>query len=231
VKPPNVPTPPTPQSSALESLQQEKLVEEIRKLKLENQALAQPPPAPPNQSIPIWTACIAAFVALLAPQIVAAKQAAADRRKEMRLALAQYGANYAAAIHHIQWLTWKPANNVSLTASDLDAYDNSMNLLFPPLVGSFLTASALRPDLFSEMKSLNDRIFDIDLKIGQHIAEVRNTWNEDGVLLTELFGHVNTLWNEVPTKFGSFMNMIDDPSMTLHRTTPPYSSPNLSSSA
>lgn len=210
VTPPNVAAPPTPQPSAVESLQQEKLVEEIRKLKLENEALAQHPVAPLSQSIPIWAACIAAVVALLVPLIAAAKQAEADRRKEMRLAVAQYGANYAAAIHHVQWLTWKPANQVSLTAGDLDAYDNAMHLLFPPLVGSFLTASALKPDLFSEMKKLNDRIFEIDSKIGQHIAEVRKTWTEDGVLLRELFGSVNTLWDEVPTKFKGFMNVIDE---------------------
>jgi len=42
----------------------------------------------------VWTA-------LLVPQIVAVKQAVADRNKDMRLALAQYGAKYAAAVHHI----------------------------------------------------------------------------------------------------------------------------------
>jgi hypothetical protein len=198
--------PPTAQPSELDRLQLEKLVEEIKKLKLENQALSQPQPAPTNQSIPIWAASIAAVVALLVPQIVAAKQARTDRRKGMRLAVAQFGGNCAAAVHHIQWLTWKPAYDLSLTTADFDAYDNAMHLLFPQLIGSFLTASALNPALFAQMKELNDRIVELDSKIGQLIAEARNTGHEDRIKLTEFHLVVNELWDTLPVKFQAFMN-------------------------
>jgi hypothetical protein len=55
-KKPNVAAPPTAQPSELDRLRQEKLDEQIKKLRLENQDLSQPPPAPVNQSIPIWVA-------------------------------------------------------------------------------------------------------------------------------------------------------------------------------
>jgi hypothetical protein len=204
----NVAEPPTAQPSELDRLQQEKLVEEIKKLKLENQALSQPQPAPTNQSVPIWAACIAAVVALLVPQIAAAKQAAADRRKEMRLAVAQFGGNCAAAIHHIQWLTWKPAHDLRLTTVDFDAYDNQMDLLFPQLIGSFLTASAVNPSLFVQMKEVHDEIIDIDSKIGQLTAEARSTGHENRVTLTEFHKVVNKLWDALPVKFQAFMNIL-----------------------
>jgi hypothetical protein len=207
-KKPYVAAPPTAQTSELDRLRQEELVEKIKKLRLENQALSQPPPAPANQSIPIWVACIAAFVALLGPQIVLANQARVDRRKEKRLALAQFGGNCAAAIHHIQWLTWKPAQNLSLTTTDFDAYDNAMHLLFPQLIGSFLTASALNPILFAKMKKVHDEVIDTDSKIGQLIAKARSTGstnNEDRVKLTEFHNAVNKLWDALPVEFQDFM--------------------------
>jgi hypothetical protein len=197
--------PPDVQASELDALRKEKLSEEITKLKLENQALSRPPTSQPSTPIPIIAACIAAVVALIVPQITAAKQAAADRRKERRLALAQYGGYYASAVHHIQWLTWKTAHRVPLNTADLDAYDNAMDLLFPQLIGSFLTASALNPDLFSEAKELYDRIVKIDEQIGQHIAEIRKTGNEDAVILTSIHTDVNAFWNEVPARFKQFM--------------------------
>jgi hypothetical protein len=117
-------------------------------------------------------------VELLVPQITSANQAGADRRKEMRLALAQFGGDCAAAIHHIQWLTWKPAHDLGLTTADFDAYDNAMNLLFPQLIGSFLTASALNPSLVAQMKKVHDEIIDTDSTIGQLVAKARSTNHE-----------------------------------------------------
>jgi hypothetical protein len=187
----------------LDRLQQQELAEEITKLKLENKALSQPPPAPANQSIPIWAACIAAFVALLAPQIVLANQILADRRKERRLGVAQFGGSCAAAIHHIQWLTWKPAQNVSLTIADFDAYDNAMHLLFPQLTGSFLTASALNPSFSVRIKNLHDQIIVTDSKIGQLTAEARRANNEDRDKLTEFHQAVNKLWDALPKDFSA----------------------------
>jgi len=202
-------TPPVAQTSEFDRLQQEELIEQIKKLKLESQALSQalsqPPPPPADQSIPIWAACIAAFVALLVPQITSANQAGADRRKEMRLALAQFGGNCAAAIHHIQWLTWKPAHDLGLTTADFDAYDNAMNLLFPQLIGSFLTASALNPSLFAQMKKVHDEIVDTDSTIGQLVAKARSTNNEDRVKLTEFHKVVNKLWDALLVEFQAFM--------------------------
>jgi hypothetical protein len=199
----NVVAPLTAQPSELDRLRQQELAEEITKLQLENKALSQPPPSQANQSIPIWVACIAAFVALLGPQIVLVMQARADRRKEMRLALAQFGGTCAAAIHHIQWLTWKPAQNLSLTTADFDAYDNAMDLLFPQLTGSFLTASALNPSFSTQIKTLHDEIIDTDSKIGQLTAKARRTNNEDRDKLMEFHHAVNKLWDALPEGFST----------------------------
>ena len=80
-----------------------------------------------------------------------------------------------------------------------------MHQLLPQLIGSFLTASAQKPGLFAEMKEVNHSIIEIDSRIGQHIAEVRKTGNEDGAMLTELHHQVNRLRYEVPEKFEGFM--------------------------
>jgi hypothetical protein len=123
----------------------------------------------------------------------------------MRLALAQFGGDCAAAIHHIQWLTWKPAHDLGLTTADFDAYDNAMNLLFPQLIGSFLTASALNPSLVAQMKKVHDEIIDTDSTIGQLVAKARSTNHEDRVKLTEFHKVVNKLWDALPVEFQAFM--------------------------
>ena len=83
-----------------------------------------------------------------------------------------------------------------------------MRQLFPQLIGSFLTASALNPILFAKMKKVHDEVIDTDSKIGQLIAKARSTGstnNEDRVKLTEFHNAVNKLRDALPVEFQDFM--------------------------
>jgi hypothetical protein len=156
------PATPLPDTAALQAknldLQNEKLQLEINDLK-EHGAFHI------DQAVVSFIAAfLAAGTALSVPFVAGWRQSRSDRRMHLRTAFADFAAEYASAMHSMQWFTWKPANRLTLGGTDLESYDKEMHTAFPLLFSSLLKASALDSELYALLRPYFDDVVDCDVR-------------------------------------------------------------------
>ncbi len=153
-------------------------------------------------------AFLAAGTALSVPFVAGWRQSRSDRRMHLRTAFADFAAEYASAMHSMQWFTRKPANRLTLRETDFESYDKEMHTAFPLLFSSLLKASALDSRLYPLLRPYFDDVVDCDIRISSLNAEIRAPRMRVDVdsekklrdALSNLHDEVSNKWLDFPQK-------------------------------
>jgi hypothetical protein len=91
-----------------------------------------------------------------------------ESRRNVRLAVAELAKRIAAAAHSIAWTTW-PAWYCpdSFTSAHLDKYDTEIHVLLSDIVGARVILAALSPRVHGQLSHLTDRLYGLDVDMGE----------------------------------------------------------------
>ena len=86
---------------------------------------------------------------------------------DLRNGLQQLTLKLASSVHSMCWLTWLASQGPDkLTQTRIDAYDKEMHELLPQIMGLHAVVASIRPDTYANLKDFIERIYDVDLAIG-----------------------------------------------------------------
>jgi hypothetical protein len=91
-----------------------------------------------------------------------------ESRRNIRLALAEVSRRVATASHCICWTAW-PAkySPKDFTSAYLEKYDAEIHLLLSDIVAARVALAALSPSVHSQIGQFIDRLYDLDVRMGQ----------------------------------------------------------------
>jgi hypothetical protein len=93
---------------------------------------------------------------------------AAEREREVRLAVGEFAAVLSRAIQVISWFTWQAAHRVAVVSPAwMDAYDSEMRNQLPLVMAALSRVAALSPPAFQGFNPLVVEMFDIDASVGR----------------------------------------------------------------
>ena len=98
----------------------------------------------------------------------ATAERAAEREREVRLAVGEFAAVLSRAIQVISWFTWQAAHRVTVVSPAwVDAYDSEMREQLPLVMAALSRVAALSPAAFQTFNPLVVEMFDIDASVGR----------------------------------------------------------------
>jgi len=112
-----------------------------------------------------------------------------EEAKNIRLAVADVAKKIAAGIHSIAWLCWAAKHTPNeVTEKNLRAYDEEIHLILSELVGSRVILAALDNNTHSVLSPLMDKLYQLDVQVGDAKALYATSTKEGLDALGRLHG-------------------------------------------